>query len=131
MRYVIDSSVWIETFRSPKGPIAQHLSDLLDDDDVVLTSPVKAELLLGCIQSWKSRLEVLLSSVHYLSCTEPEWQKVFAWAKQSRSDGLTFALGDLLIAATAGSADLPLWTLDTDFERMEKLGWIKLYKPKN
>jgi predicted nucleic acid-binding protein len=37
-------------------------------------------------------------------------------------------LADPLIAAAAAEHEMPVWSLDTGFDRMEKLGFCKLYR---
>lgn len=50
------------------------------------------------------------------------------WAVEASAHGYRFGVGDLLIAAIAKDNGGSIWSLDADFLRMQKRGWISVYQ---
>jgi predicted nucleic acid-binding protein len=122
-----DTSVWIEFFRGKNHSLGDHLSELLDSDQVMLASPVKIELLSGSSPAQFSTLQKLLSALPTFYPEVAAWDKIDLWVEDGINKRERFGFGDLLIAAIAAQQNGKLWSLDSDFRRMEKLGWIELY----
>ena len=59
--------------------------------------------------------------------TEDTWKPLAEWIQRAADAGQHFTLTDLLIAALAEEIDALVWSLDTDFERMERLKMVRLY----
>ena len=59
--------------------------------------------------------------------TEDTWRVVEGWIAPAADRGHRFAVTDLLVAALAHEVDALVWSLDSDFERMEELGLAKRY----
>lgn len=125
----VDTSVWVAFFRGRDAALAEHLRELLDGDAVGLPVPVRIELLSGASKSNLPKLRRLLSAPPPLHPVESTWSLVESWAIEAALRGDRFGVGDLLIGAVAVEQRASVWSLDSDFARMEKLGWLHLHRP--
>ena len=125
----VDTSVWVQALRSRDSMEAFHLDRLLDEDAVFLPIPVKVELLSGSSKHGLPRLTKLLSALPVLEPRSSTWARVLKWTEEARNKSQRFGFGDLLIGAIAAEADAPIWSLDEDFGRMRRLGFLKTHEP--
>lgn len=126
---VVDSSVWVAAFRGD-GPIVRELTRLLDVDLAAMASPVRLELLGGAKPREIVQLRRVLGAVPTFVPSLAEWQKLEGWVEKAARSGERFGVMDLLIGATADERHASVWSLDTDFERMAKLRFVKLHRPR-
>jgi predicted nucleic acid-binding protein len=123
----VDTSVWIATMRQPTGPVSTMLRLLLDADEVVLPLPVRIELLAGVARKDRKAFARGLSALPIARPTDDTWAQVEAWSARGSEAGQRFGITDLLIAALAQDVGGLVWSLDADFQRMEALGFVRLY----
>lgn len=121
----VDSSVWISFFRG-HAPVVARLEGLLDRDEVALPVPVRVEILSGARSSERRQLARLLSALPVLYPSQESWKRLDDWVTIGGAAGHRFGFGDLLIAALAADQGYSVWSLDSDFERMARLGLISL-----
>lgn len=121
---VVDTSVWIDFFRG-RQPVAEKLTALLEQDEVALPIPVRIEILSGAKRAERPRLGRLLSALPVLYPTDASWQRVEAWVTTGAARGHRFGFADLLIAAIAADNGCNLWSLDSDFSRMARIGLVE------
>ena len=124
---VVDTSVWVAAFRGD-APIGAELVRLLDEDLAALTSPVRLELLGGSRPSELSQLRRVLGAVPSFVPSLDGWKKVETWIEKATRAGQRFGVLDLLIGATAEEHRASVWSLDSEFERMAKLRFVKLHR---
>jgi predicted nucleic acid-binding protein len=124
----VDTSVWVRALRSAGSREAATLRLLLDDDQAALAVPVRVEILSGASNADRPRLRRVLSALPLLYPTDDTWRLIDGWLDAAGSAGDRFGLGDLLIAALAREAGFLLWSLDSDFSRMARFGFIDLYE---
>ena len=124
---IVDTSVWITAHRKPQGPDAQTLRELLDAGEVALALPVRIEFLSRAAKTDRAKLRRALKALPLVVPTDETWQLIESWAARARDVGQKFSIPDLLIAAAASELVGLVWSLDKDFEEMEKLGFVKRY----
>lgn len=124
---VVDTSVWVAAARNAGGPEAVALSALIDADEVALALPVRIELMAGVAKKDRAALARGLSALPVLMPSEDTWALAESWVAPAADAGQRFAMTDLLIAA--GSAEIGglVWSLDEDFARLERLGFVHRY----
>ncbi|OGT92393.1 MAG: hypothetical protein A2083_10245 [Gemmatimonadetes bacterium GWC2_71_9] len=122
-----DTSVWVEALREEMGPTALHFAELVEADEVVVPAPVRIEILAGAPKRELEELVDGFSGMQGLVPGQATWEKVEAWVGEAVAAGERFGVVDLLIAAVAAEHGAKVWTLDADFERMQKLGFVELY----
>jgi predicted nucleic acid-binding protein len=125
----VDTSVWVAVFRSGEGLEAKNLSRLLDLDEVALAVPVRIEILAGASLRDRARLRGLLSALPVFYPTAATWELVETWLDQAATAGERFGFADLLIGALATERKGTLWSLDSDFRRMARIGLLRLFEP--
>ncbi len=125
---VVDTSVWIAAFRNDQSKEAGHLRTLLDADEVALPAPVRVEILAGASRVDRVRLRRTLSALPVFYPSEATWIRIESWLDVISAAGDWFGMRDLLIAAISADRGDAVWSLDTDFSRMDNLKLIKLYR---
>jgi hypothetical protein len=118
-RIIVDTTIWIEFFRSPDSTVANHLKDLLRQRRVVMVGMVMAEILQG-VKAPKEANLVLTSftKLPYSEMTKDRWQQAGEISASLRKKGTTIPLSDLVIAACALAEGHEVYTLDPHFKRI-------------
>ncbi len=124
---VVDTSVWVAASR--QAPIAAVLERLIDADEIALARPVRLELLAGVARHQRRGFLGRFGALPQLVATEETWLPLPAWITRAADAGHRFSISDLLIASLAAEIGGLVWSLDSDFERMEKLDIVSLYAP--
>ena len=125
---LVDTSVWVQALRRGSSAEALHLKALLDADQVALCGPVRIELLGGASAAEIPRLRRVLSALPVFLPTPETWKTLESWVEKSVRAGQRFGIADLLIAGLATENDLEVWSLDADFARMARLGFIRSHE---
>lgn len=124
---VVDTSVWVSVLRSAASPEAATFAELLDADEVLLPVPVRTELLGGARKTDRAQLRRLLTALPLAYPTDDTWRMMDEWTVRATDRGERFGVGDLLVAALARETGALVWSLDADFARMARLGFVDLY----
>jgi predicted nucleic acid-binding protein len=126
---LVDTSVWIAYFRASDKHLTAHLQAFLEEDQVALAIPVKIEILCGSPPREWTRLRRSLEALPLLMPSNSTWERIERWVEQAVVEGERFGMADLLIAALAVERGAELWSLDSDFTRMQKLDFVRLHTP--
>ena len=124
---VVDTSVWIAAQRRPH--VDRTLQSLLDADEVSLALPVRLELWAGVAKQDRKAHRAAFGALPQLVPTQETWLPLTGWIATAADAGERFAVSDLLIAALTTEIGGLVWSLDKDFERMERLGFVQRYDP--
>lgn len=129
---LIDTSVWIDFFRSRPGRAGNELRRMIADaEPFALAGVVVAEILQGLTRD-VARIERYLSMWQFL---EPvgfsTYREAAAIFRLARSRSVSLSTIDTLIAAIALDHGAALFTLDADFNRIARLTGLPLYAVPN
>lgn len=126
MKVLVDTSVWIEYFRSPSklSPESfQLLDSLILEDRVSIIRAIEAELLPGQLSS---SLEKEVRSIFTtLSHLDPKWEEESFWedlielGRKARKESLGIpGVIDRILILVALKNKVSLWTLDKKLKKL-------------
>lgn len=124
---VVDTSVWVEAGRAKGTETRETLRGLIDADEVALALPVRLELASGLNRKQRDPFLRALAGLPLLVPTEDTWTLVESWIGAAVDRGHRFSIPDLLIAGLTREIGGLVWSLDDDFVRLEKLGYVNRY----
>jgi predicted nucleic acid-binding protein len=96
---------------------------------VALSVPVFLEVLAGSSKADRPKMREALTAIPLFYPTLETWRRAELWIDVAGDAGERFGFADLLIGAIAAENGSPLWSLDSDFERMARLKFITLFRP--
>ncbi len=126
-RILIDTSVWIEYFRSRSSSLSNEVDDILSRREVCVPSIVIAELVQGA----KSEREIsiikdFLEAFNIIDQKEDTWLKAGELSFNLKRKGRIVNLTDCYIAVIAQEHDCQIFTLDEHFKDIQKSFNIRL-----
>jgi len=122
---IVDTSVLIAFFRGD-AKIADKVSSLLQDNRVITTGIIIAELLQGMKDMKEGKnISDILAETSPLEITTDLWIKAGKVALSLRRKGINLPLTDVAIAALAIEHDIRIFTLDKYFEQIPG---VRVYK---
>ncbi len=123
---VVDTSIFVAAPRQPR--VAEALGQLIDADEVTLALPVRLELWSGVARHDRKLFLRRFGALPQLHPTDETWAPLPKWIERAADAGERFTISDLLIASMAAEIGGLVWSLDKDFERMERLQLVSLYE---
>ncbi len=121
MTVLIDTSAWIEFFRSQGDPaIKSRVADLIALGAAAYTCPVRYELVLGARPKELPDLHQALGFSNWVVATPVHWDRSAELAGKLRAKGFNFPALDLLIATVAAAGKLPLLARDAHFSAIRE-----------
>ena len=119
---IADSSVWIDFQRDPNSEAGRELDRLLAAGEVVMVGPVLTEILQGSRSEDEFDFFAShLTALSFLEAKQETWVSAGKLNQQLRQQDKLLALGDLMIATLALEYDLPVYSLNGDFDRVPGL----------
>ena len=125
----IDTSVWIEYFKTDTKDKFYNLDALIYDNLAAVCEPVIAELLVGTKNEAQYRNhEFFLRANVILETPDAMWENLAQARYKLLRMGHNMNFLDLWVAYSAHYARTSLWTLDKDFEIIQKVIPFEAYK---
>ena len=102
--------------------MGREFDRLLRNDEVAMVGPVLAEVLQGArSEDELSFFASHLTALSFLETNQDTWVRAGQLNSRLRQEGKMLALGDLVIAALALERDVPVYSLNGDFDRVPGL----------
>jgi predicted nucleic acid-binding protein len=128
MIVLVDTSIWIAFFKSPKSADARNLDVLLEEGSVCICGLVEAELLPGLKQADRRKVRALLAGIPHVETPEQIWDVVSDIQATALDKGIgPFSIPDLIIAAVALHHGLHVFTRDRHFIDIAKVAKLNLW----
>ena len=125
MRVLVDTSVWIDYFRS--GEKSQALDYLLDAEEVVVNDLILTELVPFLRLRKQSAVIKLLNKLPKRPLVI-DWQEIREFQFLCLKAGINgIGIPDLLIAQNARQSECLVFSLDKHFEKMRDVIELKMY----
>lgn len=118
--FLLDTSVWIHlNRRNPPERILHRADSLISANLAAFNQVIRSEVLIGC----RTEREYLandaqIGGLRELTLHQPVWDAAANLGYALRRKGLTVALPDLLIAASALEHEAVVVHADSDFDKI-------------
>ncbi len=136
MKVLVDTSVWSLALRRPKSAamsaeqqvIVFALSDLMRDGRAVMIGAIRQELLCGIkTQAQFDALKNTLTAFDDVALTRQDYEKAAEAFNTCRSHGIQGSNTDFLICAVSINHQLPIFSIDNDFQMFRQWLPVRLY----
>jgi predicted nucleic acid-binding protein len=133
MKVLVDTSVWSLAFRKQQKTedqqeITNRLAELIRDLRAAMIGPIRQELLSGIVD--KNKFNQLRQRLRVFDDEKLElehYELAASFSNQCRRQGIQGSHVDFLICAVGIKNNYPVFTLDKDFERYQRVLALKLY----
>lgn len=136
MKILVDTSVWSLALRRPKNlevgfeqqAIVAALVDLMRDGRAVMMGAIRQELLCGIkTQVQFDALKSTLTAFDDVVLTMQDYEKAAEVFNTCRANGVQGSNTDFLICAVSINHQLPIFSVDNDFQRYRQWLPVRLY----
>ena len=124
---LLDTSVWIDSFRGKTPHIVAVTQGLLNDDRILICGPVLFEIKRGLRPPDRKKILPLLDALMRLSVDESDWDNAGDLDNSLRKKGITIPPMDIIIAQVCLHHKVSLFTLD---EHFSSIPGLKFFKPR-
>ncbi len=122
MPVIVDTSVWIEYFRSGKN--SATLDFLIDEDLIIINDLILSELIPSLKVRNQKKIIKLLSSINKIDLSI-NWNQIIEFQFKCLKNGLNgIGIPDLIVAQNAKQNNCEIYSLDDHFRLMK--GILKL-----
>lgn len=126
-KILIDTSVWIEYFRSKSSPIADRVDRMLDEDEVWIPKIVMAELMQGAKSTKElSIIRDFIEAFNVINQRDDTWIKAGRLSYDLKKKGKNIHLLDCYIAVIAQENRCKVFTLNRHFQEIQGIFNIAL-----
>ena len=126
-KVLIDTSVWIDYFKSTNNNIAEQVDETLNNAEVYVPKSVIAELIQGAKSEKEiSVIEEFVNAFHIIDQSDDTWSKAGKLSYTMKRKGITANLMDCYLAVIAQENNCKILTLDRHFKDIKKFLRIEL-----
>lgn len=119
MSVLVDTSIWIEYFRS--GNNSEKLDFLIDENLIVINDLILAELVPSLEVRGQRKLINLLQTITQLELTI-DWKQIVRFQFQCLKNGLKgIGIPDLILVQNAKQNGCKIYSLDNHFRLMKDI----------
>src|SRR6266446_7235571 len=127
MGTLIDSSLWIDYFRSTTpAAIKRQVIPFVDSPDGLLCEPVRFEILRAARRNERSRIEETFATVPLLVTPADLWRQAIQLGQQCVDARIQPRSLDLLIAIVCLHHKVEIVTFDSDFAELARACPLKV-----
>ncbi len=128
-KILIDTSVWIEYFRSKSSLIAEKVDRILDEGEVCVPKIVIAELMQGAKSTKElSIIGDFIKAFTVIDQREDTWIKAGRLSYNLKKKGMKIHLLDCYIAVIARENGCKIFTLNRHFQDIKAVMDISLFE---
>jgi len=125
MSVLVDTSVWVEYFRS--GNNSEELDFLIDENLIVTNDLILAELIPFLKVRKQRKLTNLLLNINKLNLSI-SWGQIIEYQYKCLKNGLNgVGIPDLIIAQNAKQNNCEIYSLDNHFSLMKDILPLKIH----
>jgi hypothetical protein len=127
---LVDTSAWIDFFRDDSSPYGAVVEALLQEGLVCTTGLVKAEILPGARKKKEfNLLKEYFNALPFLTDPVDMWDKVIGGQRKLKQKGINgVGIPDLIVAVTALTHNVRVFSKDRHFDLMKKNIGLKLFE---
>jgi hypothetical protein len=134
MKVLVDTCVWSLALRRRKKldlQLIQGLSDLIKELRVQMIGPIRQELLSGIRSTTQfEKLKLNLQAFPDLPLESEDYESAAEFFNICYKKGIQGSNTDFLICALSFRHQMPIFTIDKDFQHFKKYLPISIYKIK-
>lgn len=136
MKVLVDTSVWSLALRRPKNvefspeqqKVVTALADLMRDGRAVMMGAIRQELLCGIkTQTQFEALKNTLTAFDDVPLAMQDYEKAAEAFNTCRANGVQGSNTDFLICAVSINHQLPIFSIDNDFQMYRQWLPVQLY----
>ncbi|MDO8251798.1 MAG: PIN domain-containing protein [Rhodoferax sp.] len=136
MKVLVDTSVWSLALRRPKNvafspeqqKVVTALADLMRDGRAVMMGAIRQELLSGIkMQAGFDALKNTLTAFDDVPLAMQDYEKAAEVFNTCRANGVQGSNTDFLICAVSINHQLPIFSIDNDFQMYHQWLPVQLY----
>ncbi len=118
MKILADSNIFVDFWKNP----SQDMIDRFRRDKIIICGVVRSELMHGAVSDKNlGKIREMLDLFESYEMGREDWYFLGEELYKLRTHGLTVPLADAIIACLAIKNNVPVWTRDNHFIRMQEI----------
>ena len=118
---LVDSSIWIDYFRSGVGQSFDMIEHYIDTNSIVISGIIELEILQGARKKEYNLIMDLFSALPYIETSRDDFLYAGELLRSLREQGITIPATDGIIAAQCLRRNIFLMSTDHHFDYVKSL----------